>query len=461
MEEPARNSVNINENIRKPPVQTRGFFYVSNESELKQMQRNVIKVEKEKVVLAYSGGLDTSVILKWLELKGYEVICFVGNVGQTEDFEAVEKKAFATGASKVYIEDLREEFVSNYIFPALQGNALYEGRYLLGTSLARPVLSKSQISIAAREGAKYVSHGSTGKGNDQVRFELGYYALNPEIKVIAPWRDPEFLAEFKGRTDLINFAQKHGIEVSASKKRPYSEDENLMHISHEAGILEDPSVPPDESVYSISKLLKDAPDKETRLEISFDNGIPVHVKNLEDGIEKSEPLELFTYLNEVGGANGIGQLDMVENRFIGIKSRGIYETPGGTILWAAHRDIEGIAMDKEVMHLRDMLIPKFAELIYNGFWFSPEMDFIMSAFNKSQEAISGKVRVALYKGNVVTIGRESPNSLYNQDLSSMDIEGGFDATDSTGFININAIRLKAHKLVLHRNRPYNWREASA
>ena len=417
-------------------------------------------MKKEKVILAYSGGLDTSVILKWLDLKGYEVICFVGNVGQTEDFEAIEQKAYATGASKVYTEDLREEFIVNYIYPALQGNALYEGRYLLGTSLARPVLSRAQIAIAKKEGARYVSHGSTGKGNDQVRFELAYYALDPEIKVIAPWKDPEFLDTFKGRTDLINFAQEHGIEITASKKRPYSEDENLLHISHEAGILEDPAIPPDDSVYSISSLLKDAPDRETKLEIVFENGIPVHVKNLEDGTKKSDPLSLFTYLNQVGGENAIGQLDMVENRFIGIKSRGIYETPGGTILWAAHRDLEGIAMDKEVMHLRDMLIPKFAELIYNGFWFSPEMDFLMSAFNKSQEAITGKVRVSLYKGNVVTIGRESPSSLYNQDLSSMDIEGGFDATDAQGFININAIRLKAHKLVLQKNRPYHWRKVT-
>lgn len=415
-------------------------------------------MSKKKVVLAYSGGLDTSVILKWLVLKGYEVICFVGNVGQTEDFDAIEKKAYATGASKVYTLDLRKEFVVKYIFPALQGNALYEGRYLLGTSLARPILSKSQIEIAAKEGATIVSHGSTGKGNDQVRFELGYYALNPDIQVFAPWKDPGFMSEFKGRTDMINFAQKHGIEITASKKRPYSEDENLMHISHEAGILEDPATRPDDSVFSISKLLKNAPDRETKLEITFENGLPVHVLNLEDGVEKSDPLELFIYLNEVGGENGIGQLDMVENRYIGIKSRGVYETPGGTILWEAHRDLEGIAMDKEVMHLRDMLIPKFAELIYNGFWFSPEMDFIMSAFNKSQEAINGKVRVALYKGNVITIGRESQTSLYDQDLSSMDIEGGFDAIDSQGFIKINAIRLKAHQKVLHKKRPFRWRE---
>lgn len=415
-------------------------------------------MNKEKVILAYSGGLDTSVILKWLELKGYDVICFVGNVGQKDDFAAIEKKAYSTGASKVYTEDLRREFVTDFIFPALKGNALYEGRYLLGTSLARPLLAKRQIEIARVENAHYVSHGSTGKGNDQVRFELGYYALNPSIKVIAPWKDPEFLATFKGRTDLINFAQKYDIEITASKKRPYSEDENLMHISHEAGILEDPAVRPEDDVFSISRTIKQAPDEETLIEISFENGLPIHVKNFNDGTEKSEPLELFSYLNELGGENGIGQLDMVENRFIGIKSRGIYETPAGTILWEAHRDLEGLAMDKEVMHLRDMLIPKFAELIYNGFWFSPEMDFIMSAFNKSQEAINGKVRLALYKGNVVSVGRESETSLYDQDLSSMEIEGGFDATDSTGFININAIRLKAHQLVLQNRKPYNWRK---
>ena len=415
-------------------------------------------MNKEKVILAYSGGLDTSVILKWLELKGYDVICFVGNVGQKDDFAAIEKKAYSTGASKVYTKDLRKEFVTDFIFPALQGNALYEGRYLLGTSLARPLLAKRQIEIARIENAQYVSHGSTGKGNDQVRFELGYYALNPSIKVIAPWKDPEFLSTFKGRTDLINFAQKYDIEITASKKRPYSEDENLMHISHEAGILEDPAVRPEDDVFSISSTIKQAPDEETLIEISFENGLPVHVKNFNDGTEKSESLELFNYLNTLGGENGIGQLDMVENRFIGIKSRGIYETPAGTILWEAHRDLEGLAMDKEVMHLRDMLIPKFAELIYNGFWFSPEMDFIMSAFNKSQEAINGKVRLALYKGNVVSVGRESETSLYDQDLSSMEIEGGFDATDSTGFININAIRLKAHQLVLQNRKPYNWRK---
>ncbi len=412
----------------------------------------------KKVVLAYSGGLDTSVILKWLVNKGYEVICFIGNVGQKEDFDAVENKALFTGASKVYTEDLRKAFVTDYIFPALKGNALYEGRYLLGTALARPLLAKKQIEIAAKEGAEYVSHGSTGKGNDQVRFELGYYALNPAIKIIAPWKEPEFLAQFKGRTDMINYAKEWDIEITASKKRPYSEDENLMHISHEAGILEDPSIRPDDDIFTLSNTVKNAPDAETLIEIEFRNGIPSHVKNLNDGTEKTEPLDLFMYLNKLGGENGIGQLDMVENRFIGIKSRGIYETPGAAILWLAHRDLEGISMDKEVMHLRDMLIPKFSELIYNGFWFSPEMDFIMSAFNKSQEAINGIVRLALYKGNMIPAGRESSTSLYDQDLSSMDVEGGFNAVDSQGFININAIRLKAHHLVLHKNKPYRWRK---
>ena len=415
-------------------------------------------MENPKVILAYSGGLDTSVILKWLTKKGFEVICFVGNVGQQEDFEAVKRKAYDTGATNVYVEDLREEFVTDYIFPALRGNALYEGRYLLGTSLARPLLSKKQIEIAEKEGAQYVSHGSTGKGNDQVRFELTYYALNPNIKIISPWKDPEFLETFKGRTDLINYAEKFGIPVKASKAKPYSEDENLLHISHEAGILEDPLLRPDENVFSMTSSFQKAPDKETVVEIHFKNGNPVKVVNLEDNRTENKPLNLFLYLNELGSKNGIGRVDMVENRYIGIKSRGVYESPGATILWAAHRDLEGLAMDKEVTHLRDMLIPKFAELIYNGFWFSPEMDFLMSAFNKSQEAVDGKVLVALYKGNVTIVGRESTTSLYQQDFSSMEVEGGFDATDSRGFININAIRLKAHHLVLRKQKPYSWRK---
>jgi len=413
-------------------------------------------MSKKKIVLAYSGGLDTSVILKWLVNKGFDVICFVGKIGQKDDFEAVEKKALKTGASKVYIEDLREEFVRDFIFPAMRGNAIYEGRYLLGTSLARPLLAKKQIEVAEKEKAEYVAHGATGKGNDQVRFELTYYSLNPKIKVISPWKDAQFLAEFKGRSDMIAYAKKYGIPVKATKKKPYSEDENLMHISHEAGILEDPMLRPNEDVFSITTSPKKAPDKETIVEIHFENGIPIKV--VSEKKIKTKPLELFVFLNELGSKNGIGRVDMVENRYIGIKSRGVYETPGATILWIAHRDLEGIAMDKEVMHLRDMLTPKFSELIYNGFWFSPEMDFIMSAFNKSQENIDGKVILSLYKGNVSVIGRESPTSLYDQKLSSMEIEGGFNAPDSMGFININAIRLRAHQMVLRKKKPYDWRK---
>ncbi len=411
----------------------------------------------KKVILAYSGGLDTSVILKWLVNKGYDVICYVANVGQREDFAAVEQKALKTGASKVYIEDLRREFVNDYIFAALRGNAIYEGRYLLGTSLARPLIAQRQVEIAQMEKTHYYAHGATGKGNDQVRFEFAYYALDTEAIVISPWKDPEFLAEFKGRSDLIRYAEKWNIPVKASLTKSYSEDENLMHISHEAGVLEDPSFRPPENVFSWTVSPQDAPDSETILEIEFKDGYPIKVTNLNNGVVKEDSLELFYYLNEIGSQNGVGRVDLVENRFVGIKSRGVYETPGATILWTAHRDLEGIAMDKEVMHLRDMLSPKFAELIYNGFWFSPEMDFLMNAFEKSQEKIDGSVTVSIYKGNVTPIGRRSPISLYDQALSSMDIAGGFNANDSLGFIRVNALRLKAHKIVLKKKKPYNWR----
>ena len=417
-------------------------------------------MNKKKVILAYSGGLDTSVILKWLMNKGYQVICFVGNVGQKEDFKATEKKALQTGALKVYVEDLRKEFVVNYIYPALRASAVYEGRYLLGTALSRPLLAKRQVEIAMKEKTSAVAHGATAKGNDQVRFELSYYALNPDILCISPWRDPEFLLEFKGRADLINYARKWDIPVKASNANSYSEDENLLHISHEAGVLEDPAYEPPEDVFSVSLSPKHAPDSEIVIDIYFKDGNPIKVVNRDDGTIKENPLALFLYLNELGNRNGIGRLDMVENRYIGIKSRGVYETPGGTILWKAHRDLEGIAMDKEVMHLRDSLIPKFSELLYSGFWFSPEVDFLMAAFNKSQEAIDGKVSVSLYKGNVTIIGRESPISLYDKALSSMEIEGGFNAVDASGFINIAAMRLKAHHVVLRKRKPYQWRETA-
>jgi argininosuccinate synthase len=407
-------------------------------------------MDNKKLVLAYSGGLDTSVILKWLEQQGYEVIAYVANIGQQEDFEEIRQKALKTGASKVYIEDLRAEFVTDFIFPALQGNAIYEGRYLLGTSLARPLIAKKQIEIAFAEQAEYVAHGATGKGNDQVRFELTYYALNPAIKVISPWKTPEFLAQFQGRTDLLNYAEKMGIPVKATLKKPYSEDENLMHISHEAGILEDPAFQPSEDIFSRTVAPKNAPDQELIIALEFKQGIPVKVTNQHDETVKDKPLELFMYLNKLGSENGIGRVDMVENRYVGIKSRGVYETPGATILRVAHMDIEGITMDKEVMHLRDMLTPKFAELIYNGYWFSPEMDFVMSAMQKAQGFVDGTVTLVLYKGNIMPIGRTSPNSLYNQNLSSMDIQGGFRQEDSRGFIEINAVRLKAYHALLRK-----------
>jgi argininosuccinate synthase len=403
---------------------------------------------KEKVVLAYSGGLDTSVILKWLIEKGYEVIAFVADVGQKEDFDECRKKALLLGASKVIIADLKREFITDFVFKAVKANAIYEERYLLGTALARPLIAKKQIETAIAEGAKAVAHGATGKGNDQVRFELCYYALKPDIKVISPWKDREFLQTFKGRTDLLNYAAAKNIPVKASLSKPYSEDENLMHISHEAGILEDPMFTMQKSMLEKMVMPQDAPDRETRIVINFRDGIPVKVLNKDDRTVKEDPYELFVYLNKIGGENGIGLLDMVENRFVGIKSRGVYETPGATILYAAHKDIEGIAMDREVMRLRNMLTPKFAELIYNGFWFSPEMDFLMAAIDKSQEIIDGSVHLCLYKGNILIEGRESPSSLYNKNLSSMDIEGGFDQTDSLGFIKINAIRLMAHRAII-------------
>jgi len=398
-------------------------------------------MSNNKVVLAYSGGLDTSIILKWLIEEGYEVIAYIADVGQVEDFEAAREKALKVGASKVVVDDLKEEFVRDYIFPSIKGNAVYEGRYLMGTAVARPVIAKGQIRVAQEEGAAYVSHGATGKGNDQVRFELGYYALQPDIQVLAPWKMPEFLEAFKGRTDMLNYADKHGIPVTATKKKPYSEDENLLHISHEAGILEDPNVPAAEDVYSRTTAPENAPDEADIVEITFKDGIPVVASC--GGRSETKPLELFLFLNELGAKHGVGRLDMVENRFVGIKSRGVYETPGGTILQNALRDLEGLTMDREVMRLRDMFSAKFAELIYNGFWFSPEMEFLMAAIDKSQELIDGTVQVKLFKGVAYPIARTSPVALYDEKRSSMDEEGDFRQQDSEGFIKINAIRLQA------------------
>ncbi len=407
-------------------------------------------VAAEKVVLAYSGGLDTATILKVLQQRGYDVIAYVANVGQQENFEAVAERALETGAVDVFIEDLRHEFVTDFIFPAIAGNAVYENRYLLGTSLARPVIAKRQVEIAIRENARHVAHGATGKGNDQVRFELAYAALAPQLQVIAPWKDREFLQRFKGRSDLLAFAKANEIPVEASVEKPYSSDENLMHRSYEAGMLEDPALTPDEDMFRLTRSPENAPDEAEIIEIGFQDAIPVSVSNPATGARYTDPLELFEYLNEIGGKHGIGRVDMVENRFVGIKSRGVYETPGGTILHNALRDLEGIAMDREVLRLRDSLSPRFAELIYNGFWYSPEMDFIRAAFHQSERLIDGEVKLKLYKGGVWSLGRKSPSSLYDRELSSMDVAGGYDQEDARGFIRINTLRLRAHKLIVGR-----------
>lgn len=403
-------------------------------------------MSKGKVVLAYSGGLDTSVILKWLLEESYEVVAYIADVGQDEDLAAAKEKALKVGASKVYVEDLKEEFVSEYIYPAFKANALYEGRYMLGTSVARPIIAKRQIEIAQKENAQFVAHGATGKGNDQVRFELGYYALQPNIKVIAPWKSPEFLARFRGRTDMIHYAEQHGIPIKASRSKPYSEDDNLLHISHEAGILEDPSAICGEEVYSRTTSIDKCPDKADIVSITFKNGIPVKAEC--NGRVETNPLPLFMFLNELGTKHGIGRLDMVENRFVGIKSRGVYETPGGVILHNAHRDLEGLVMDREVMKIRDVLSLKVAELIYNGFWFSPEFDFVMGCIDKSQEGIDGTVQVQLLKGVAYPVARTSAVALYDPKMSSMDEEGGYNQQDAEGFIKINAVRLKNYSLIV-------------
>ena len=407
---------------------------------------------KKTVVLAYSGGLDTSCILKWLKLQDYRVIAYVADVGQDDDFDQVRANAQTTGADAVEVVNLQREFVTDYIFPAIAGNAVYEGRYLLGTALARPVIAKHQIAAANTYKAQFVSHGATGKGNDQVRFEFAYAALDPGIGVISPWKDPAFFQKFKGRTDLIAYAKEQRIDIPVTLQKPYSTDANLMHKSYESGLLEDPMHRPDPDMFTVCRNLQDTPDEETVIDIDFKDGVPVCVRNLTKPHEERDPLALFVYLNDLGAQHGIGRIDIVENRFIGIKSRGVYETPGGTILHAAHRDIEGIAMDQEVQRLRDMLSPKLAQIIYNGFWFSPEMDFLRAAINKSQELITGTVRMCLFKGNAIPVGRESPSSLYNRDLSSMDIEGNFNQADSAGFIRIHALRLKAHGVIVKTSR---------
>ncbi len=393
----------------------------------------------KKIVLAYSGGLDTSVILKWLaEEYEAEVIAYVADVGQGEDLEEVREKALKTGASKVYIEDLKEEFVKDFVFSAIKAGSVYEGTYLLGTSLARPLIAKRQIEIANEEKAFAVSHGSTGKGNDQVRFELTYYALDPEIQVIAPWRE----WNLSSRTALIEYAEKHGIPVPVTQKKPYSCDRNLLHISYEGGILEDPWSEAPEDMFEMTVSPESAPDEPVYIEIDFLNGTPVKI----DGKELS-PAGLLGALNKVGGANGVGRVDMVENRFVGMKSRGVYETPGGTILLAAHRALESLTMDREVMHLRDTLMPKISELIYYGFWYSPEMDMLKAAVEESQKNVTGRVKLKIYKGNVIVSGRRSPYSLYQEDLATFEEDSIYDQADATGFIKLNALRLSVRKML--------------
>lgn len=393
----------------------------------------------QKVVLAYSGGLDTSVILKWLvETYDCEVITFSADIGQEEELDRIEERALKTGASKVYVDDLKEIFVTDFVFPAFRANAIYEGLYLLGTSIARPLIAKRQMEIAAIEGAEAVSHGATGKGNDQVRFELGYLALDPYIKIIAPWRE----WSLNSRTELMAFAEKHGIEVPTTPQKPYSSDRNLLHISFEGGVLENPWNEPPNDMFVLSVSPEEAPDKPEIIEITFEKGNPVCING-----KVMTPAGLLKELNTLGGRHGIGRVDIVENRFVGMKSRGVYETPGGTILRTAHMAMESITMDREVMHLRDSLIPKYSELIYNGFWFSPEMSLMQKMIDHTQENVSGIVRLKLYKGNVMVLGRKSDYSLYSEDFATFEDDSVYRQKDAEGFIRLNALRLRIQNLM--------------
>lgn len=392
--------------------------------------------EVKKVVLAYSGGLDTSVIVRWLiETYGCEVICFAADVGQKEELSGLREKAIKTGAAKIYIDDLREEFARDFVFPALRANAIYEGTYLLGTSLARPLIAKRQLEIAKLEGADAVCHGATGKGNDQVRFELTYMALNPAIRIISAWKDEHWT--FDSRVSMIDYAEKHGIPLPLTREKPYSSDRNLLHISHEGGILEDPWAEPKEDMFILTVSPEAAPDRATYLEIGFEKGNPVSL----DGAVMT-PAALLDRLNDIAGANGVGRVDMVENRFVGMKSRGVYETPGGTVLWTAHRAVESITMDREVMLMRDSMIPKYAQLAYNGFWYAPEMDALQKFIDATQERVTGTARLKLYKGNCIVVGRKSPFSLYSEDFATFEKDQVYDQKDATGFIRLNALRLR-------------------
>jgi argininosuccinate synthase len=420
-----------------------------------------------KIVVAYSGGLDTSVILKWIkETYSAEVIAFCADIGQEEELDGLEEKALKTGASKCYIDDLQEEFARDFIFPMFQASALYENQYYLGTSIARPLIAKRMVEIARAEGSSAIAHGATGKGNDQVRFELTAAALAPDIQVIAPWRLPEFREEFPGRTEMIQWAEQQGIPVAATAKKPYSMDRNLLHISFESGILEDPwtdaSAPELRDMYKLSVAPEDSPDTPEFVDLEFEAGLcqaighekidtilgslgfKGNVTKTKENRVKLSPLWIMKVLNQLGGRNGIGRVDMVENRFVGMKSRGVYETPGGSILHFAHRHLESITLDREVMHIRDSLGPKYAELVYNGFWFAPEREAIQALVTESQKNVTGVVRVKLYKGNTIVAGRKSAVSLYNPDIATMEADPtqAYNQSDATGFIALNALRLK-------------------
>lgn len=389
----------------------------------------------KKVVLAYSGGLDTSVILKWIKnTYKCEVITFTADLGQGEELKGIEEKAIRTGAQKAYVVDLKEEFAKEYVFPAFRAGAIYEGRYLLGTSLARPLIAKKMVEIAKQENANAVAHGATGKGNDQVRFELSVMALSKDLKIIAPWRE----WNLKSRSDLINYAKENGIEVPVTKEKPYSCDRNLLHLSFEGGELEDPWKEGSKYTYLLTTPPEEAPDKPEIITLAFDKGDPVAING-----KPYSPAQLILKLNEIAGKHGIGRIDMVENRFIGMKSRGIYETPGGTVIYTAHRDLEGICLDREVMHIRDTLIPRYSEMIYYGFWFSPEREALQAFFDKTQEKVTGTVKLKLYKGGVYPIGRKSPNSLYNPELVTFEEDKIYNQQDATGFIRLQGLRLMA------------------
>jgi argininosuccinate synthase len=399
--------------------------------------------EMKKIVLAYSGGLDTSVAIKWLKEKYQaQVIAFCADLGQKEDLKAVKKKALATGALKAYVEDLREEFVTDYVYPMLRANAVYEGGYLLGTSIARPLIGKRQVEIAEKEGAFAVAHGATGKGNDQVRFELAYYAHKPDITVIAPWRE----WDLNSRASLMRYARAHGIEVPVTKRKPYSTDMNLLHISYEGGVLEDPWAEPPKDMYTLAVPPERAPARAEYVEVGYEQGDAVSLNG-----RRMKPARLLARLNDVAGAHGVGRLDLVENRYVGMKSRGVYETPGGTVLHAAHRAVESLTLDREVLHLRDSLVPKYAELVYNGYWFSPEREMIQSMVDDIEQSVTGTARLKLYKGSVSVVGRKSPVSLYHPEFATFEADRVYNQQDAEGFIKLNSLRLRIHRMMKNRS----------